>query len=997
MTPERWQQVKELFHAALEREPKFRSDFLVKACGADQSLRAEVESLISSHEEEGSFIDSPAFAAAADLLADEPVELQAGQQFDAYEIIAPIGRGGMGEVYLAADRRLGRKVALKILPTSFTQNADRLRRFEQEARAASALNHPNILTIYEIDEVAGAHFIVTEFIEGETLRQYLRGAQPDADEVLRLVTQIADALAAAHKAGIIHRDIKPENIMLRPDGYVKVLDFGLAKLSEPQLTYQSDEEAPTLAHIQTNPGMVMGTVNYMSPEQARGHEVDARTDIWSLGVVLYECATGHGPFEGETPADTLAHILQQEPPSLAYYLPDVPPELERIVTKALRKDRDERYQTVKDMLLDLKNLRQELEFAAKLERSVAPNLRPGFEGAGQRTDGTDARTDENRRAATVGIKPQTRNWRRLSVGALAALALLLVASISFYKFIYPRWRTTPFQSIKLTRLTNNGKTIHAAISPDGKYVAYVMSDAGQQSLWLRQVSAANDKQIIPPAHVGYWGATFAPDGNNLYYVIKAQGQGGVFRIPILGGTPVKILSDEIDSEISFAPDGKRFAYLRGDYPQKGESGLFIANADGTGVRELAARKPPEYFIPIFYAAPSWSPDGQLIACPLARGIGGMNLIAVRVQDGQEQLLSPHPRAFIGHVQWLPDMSGLIIAESRQTDVLRQLWFLSYPDGAEHPVTNDLNDYRSTSITADGRQLVTVQDTGIVTYWVAPDGDAARAVELPSGNVGFMGHNESVQETPDGQIVYCVKTEAGPAIWIMDGDGNNRRQLTNGRFGLDPALTPDGRYIVFASYSPVGRNLWRMNIDGSNVVRLTNGIADYEPVVSPDGQWIVYSSLTNGSLCLWKVSIDGGQPVQLSNRLAYQPAISPDGKLIAYAYSEFANAQLDPKIAATKIAVMPFTGGDPISTFDIKPSITVQMTLRWSPDGHALDYTAVTNNVGNIWRQPLTGSPPHQITDFKDKLIATFNWSHDNKLICARGLGLRDAVLLSDAH
>src|SRR5947209_1120662 len=288
MTPERWQQVKALFHAALEREPKFRADFLVKACGADQSLRAEVESLISSHEEEGSFIDAPAFAAAASLLADEPVALQAGQQFGAYEIVVPIGRGGMGEVYLAADRRLGRKVALKLLPTSFTQNADRLRRFEQEARAASALNHPNILTIYEIGEVAGAHFIATEFIEGETLRQYLRGAQPDVSEALRITIQIADALAAAHKAGIIHRDIKPENVMLRPDGYVKVLDFGLAKLSEPQLTYQSDGEAPTLGLVNTNPGMVMGTVNYMSPEQARGQEVDARTDIFSLGVVLYE-------------------------------------------------------------------------------------------------------------------------------------------------------------------------------------------------------------------------------------------------------------------------------------------------------------------------------------------------------------------------------------------------------------------------------------------------------------------------------------------------------------------------------------------------------------------------------------------------------------------------------------------------------------------------------------------------------------------------------------
>jgi serine/threonine protein kinase len=1001
MTPERWQQVKELFHAALEREPKFRSDFLVRACGPDQSLRAEVESLLSSHEEEGSFIDSPAFAAAAELFAAGAVELQAGQEVGAYEVVAPIGRGGMGEVYLAADRRLGRKVALKLLPASFTQNTDRLRRFEQEARAASALNHPNILTIYEIGETAGVHFIATEFIEGETLRQYLRHTQPDSDEALRIAVQIADALAAAHKAGIIHRDIKPENIMLRPDGYVKVLDFGLAKLSEAQLTHNSDPEAPTLGLVNTNPGMVMGTVNYMSPEQARGQEVDARTDIWSLGVVLYECVTGHEPFAGETPADTLAHILQTEPPPLALLLPDVAPELERIITKALRKDREERYQTVKDLLLDLKSLKQELEFAAKLERSVAPNLR-GASGASaarasKQTEAADARTDENHRAATTtGIRPLRKTGRRVGLVALGALLLVSVAAIGFYKFIYLRWRTPHFQSINITRLTNTGKVIHANISPDGKYVAYVLSDAGQHSLWLRQVSAANDKLIIPPAHVGFWGVTFAPDGNSLYYALKAQGQGGVFRIPVLGGTPVKVLSDEIDSEISFSPDGKRFAYLRGNYPTHDESALCIANADGSGVRQLAVRKLPDYSIPIFYAAPAWSPDGELVACPVSRVGSWSNVITVRVRDGQEQVLTQHPWAFIGHLEWLPDMSGLLMVARGQEVLNAQLWLLAYPDGTARRVTNDLNDYRSTSLTADASKIATIQDTGLVSLWVAPDADAARATELPAGNVGFMGHNESIAWTPDGQIVYCTKTDAGPTIWIMDADGNNRRQLTTGRFGLDPSITPDGRFIVFSTYTEKGRNIWRMNVDGSNAVSLTTGLGDYEPSVSPDGQWVIYSSLTNGALSLWKVSTGGGAPVQLSDQLAYEPVVSPDGQMIAYAYSELAGGQLDPKTPATKIAVMPFAGGAPINTFAIKQSVTVQTTLRWSPDGHALDYTVVNNNVGNIWRQPLTGGPPKQITDFKDKLITTFNWSRDNKLVCARGILIRDAVLISDA-
>ncbi len=377
MTPERWQQVKQIFHAALEREPGARTAFIGEACGDDRALRSEIESLISSHEEDGSFIDSPALGSAG-LLDDAPPALKAGARLGAYEIVRPLGRGGMGEVYLASDRRLGRRVALKILPAAFTLRAERLRRFEQEARAASALNHPNIITIYEIGEASGSHFIVTEYIEGETLRRRMRREQMSVDESLRVALQIADALSAAHKAGIVHRDVKPENVMLRPDGYVKVLDFGLAKLAERREGGDSDPEAPTLALassnpfslVSTNPGVVMGTVNYMSPEQARGLDVDARTDIFSLGVVLYEMLSGREPFAGETPTDTLSNILQKEPPPLARFSNDAPHELERIVAKALRKDREERYQVVKDLLLDLKSLKQELDFAAMRERAA---------------------------------------------------------------------------------------------------------------------------------------------------------------------------------------------------------------------------------------------------------------------------------------------------------------------------------------------------------------------------------------------------------------------------------------------------------------------------------------------------------------------------------------------------------------------------------------------------------------------------------------------------
>ena len=365
MTPERWQKVKEIFDSALQYEPAQRAAFLSNACGGDDALRREVESLITSHEKDGSFIDSPAYEVAAGMLASDP-ELTVGQTIGHYEIRATLGTGGMGEVYLARDTRLDRQVALKFLSAAFTTNQDRLRRFEQEARAASALNHPNILTIYEIGEVDGRRFIATEFVDGETLRRPIEAGPLKASEALNIAEQIASALAEAHAVGIIHRDIKPENIMLRRDGLVKVLDFGLAKLTEPKETGPEDL---TRALVKTGSGIVMGTVTYMSPEQARGLTVDARTDIWSLGVVLHEMIAGQSPFASPTMSDVIAAILRSEPVPLGQY--EVPAELERIVSKALQKEREGRYQTTRELLTDLKRLRQRLEIQAEMERAGA--------------------------------------------------------------------------------------------------------------------------------------------------------------------------------------------------------------------------------------------------------------------------------------------------------------------------------------------------------------------------------------------------------------------------------------------------------------------------------------------------------------------------------------------------------------------------------------------------------------------------------------------------
>jgi eukaryotic-like serine/threonine-protein kinase len=461
MTPERWQKVKGIFQSALERAPGERSAFLSIACGKDEALRHEVESLLTSHEKDGSFIDSPAYEAGAELLVDENSELRVGQTIGHYEILSTLGKGGMGEVYLAHDTKLGRKVALKFLPDLFTKDKERLRRFELEARAASALNHPNIITIYEIGEADGHRFMATEFVDGETLRQPMAAGLLTTSEALNIAEQIASALAEAHAAGIIHRDIKPENIVLRRDGIVKVLDFGLAKLTEPPAvaggSLAADKaEAETRAMIQTSAGVVMGTVTYMSPEQARGLLVDARTDVWSLGVVLYEMVAGHLPFAGETTSDVISLILQKEPLALTTVSTGIPERLDEIVTKTLSKDREARYQTIKDLALDLKRLKQRLEVEAEIERTQPPELR------GART------AIDHPRVTASDKRDVARHFKVNKTGAVLAITSLLILAVAVgYYLTRGRAGAQPIDSIAVLPFVNIGGDPNTDYLSDG--------------------------------------------------------------------------------------------------------------------------------------------------------------------------------------------------------------------------------------------------------------------------------------------------------------------------------------------------------------------------------------------------------------------------------------------------------------------------------------------------------------------------------------------------
>jgi eukaryotic-like serine/threonine-protein kinase len=778
----------------------------------------------------------------------------------------------MGEVYLAEDTRLGRKVALKLLPSSFTHDSERLRRFEREARAASALNHPNILTIYEVGSFDGRQFIAAEYVEGQTLRQRQARSRLKLTEILDLTIQVASALVAAHRAGIVHRDIKPENIMLRSDGYAKVVDFGLAKLTESS-SASAESSVSTILQLDTGTGVVMGTTAYMSPEQARGLELDARTDIWSLGVVLYEMLSGGMPFKGDTASDLIVQILDRDPAPLVTS-PAVPSELDWIVRRALRKDREERYQTAPELLGDLRGLKQQLEFAAQLERSVVPEAPPSSPGATSGSapeslstqEPTPLPTELNTRMATARQEqdPMRLAHRTRAIAiALGLSILLIIGTLAAYKFLTATRPLAPFQSMQITRLTNSGKVIDSALSPDGKYIVYSLSDAGKQSLWFRQVSTANDKMIVPPGPFGFFGVTFSPDGNDLYYAIKAMDVGTLYRLPALGGTPVKIL-EHLDGPVSISPDGKQLVLVRSNYPNPGESALVMANTDGTGVRDLAIRNAPEYFAPLFFTGPSWSPDGKLIAVSVGRHGSPSHVFAFAVADGTAKDLTPDPWQFTARVAWLPDMSGLLIIAGEGPGST-QIWFVSYPNGERRRITNDLNGYRSIGLAADGTKFSTIQTSGLVNIWIAPEGDAKRAVQLPTGNVGFFGSSGSTLSwTPDNGIVF-VSTETGNLdIWLMDSKGENRRQLTtNPNADFSPVVSRDGRYVVFTSSRAGNKNIWRMGIDGSDQKPLTSGVADGFGTISPDSRWVFYSSLVSGKPTLWKVSIDGGTSIEIS--------------------------------------------------------------------------------------------------------------------------------------
>ena len=904
----------------------------------------------------------------------------------------------MGEVYLARDTQLDRLVAVKILPAQIALDQQRLHRFLQEARAAAALSHPNIAHIYEIGEADGGYFIAMEYVEGLPLEQKIGGRPLAAHESLDIAMQIADALDEAHGKGITHRDIKSSNIMITPRGRVKVLDFGLAKVTQAAGAPEQISDSEVATRVKTSPGVVMGTVNYMSPEQASGKQIDPRTDIWSVGVVLYEMVTGRVPFEGATPSHVIVAILEKEPLPLSAYVPNVPEALEWIVTETLTKDAAERTQTARELLKKLQRLKQRVETAAEVERSVAPERLSGAAaGANHSGIGVPTSTSLQSAASRTGEVAATTNVssaeyvvnqikshkKGFVLAVIIALAVLVGIGFALYKFVVHRQpQVISLETAKFTRLTTTGNATGAAISPDGKWLVHVQDDGEQKSLWLRQVAVANSNtQIVPPANARFYGLAFSPDGNYVFYVVGTSNEatGTLYQVPVLGGTPRKLFTG-IKTSISFSPDGKQIAYF--DFYED-EDRLMIANADGSGQRQLAMRHGDEYFFLGDFSNVSWSPDGKTLATPVASTSENyMSVATVSVATGELKFLTPRRWLEVRQVVWFDSHAVLATAEEREGESF-SVWQISYPSGAAQKLTNDLNSYPTISLTADAGLIAAVKTELDNNIWMMPAFDASRATQITQGR-NLVGRPVW---TPDGKLIYPVKAPVGGDLYLVDLIHGSRKQLTaDAGDNVEPSVSPDGRYIVFMSDRTGVPHIWRMDIDGANVRQLTFKQYDEDPNISPDGQWIAYMSCMN-KCTVWKVGIEGGSPMQVTDKYSESPTFSPDGKQIACTYLEQPNAQF-------KFAILPSDGGPPAKTFTFP--VGVKTNLRWTADGRALIYGVTQKGVTNLWAQPIDGSPPKQLTNFASERIFGFDVSRDGKQVAlSRGTQTSDVVLISN--
>ena len=979
----------------------------------------------------------------------EPTPLE-GRTVSHYRILEKLGGGGMGVVYKAEDTKLKRQVALKFLPDDVTKDPAALERFRREAQAASALNHPNICTIHDIDEENGLPFIAMELLEGVTLKHRINGQPVPLDQLLEIGIGVLDALEAAHDRGIIHRDIKPANLFVTARGRAKVLDFGLAKqvatraVAETVTAGGALESDPNL----TSPGMALGTIAYMSPEQVRGEKLDSRTDLFSFGLVLYEMATGRQAFSGNTTGVIFAAILEREPVPPARLNPALPQELDRIITKSLEKNPRLRYQTARDMASDLERLKRDTSSgrsaaqvkyadpsgAALVGEATPVSGVPTQSGPQSQVQQANFQQQSSSAATASGyataspsrdasgsgsvtVQAAREHRGKLITGAIVALVVLIAAAYGVFSLLRGKG-AMPFQNFTITQITNTGKSVNAAISPDGKYVVSGIADNGLESVWLRNIPTSSDTQVLPPAPRSYTGLGFSRDGNYIYFGRSENTVETVrfaYRIPVLGGEPQVVVKD-VDSNITFSPDGKLIAYVRQNDPEVGKYHLLIANSDGSGERSIVTGSTDD--------APTtvdWSPDGKLIAGSVFhndRGLTSLESVdaSASADGGHWQPLASVSASVVTDLTWLPDMRGLLISRlGRESGYSRnQLAFVALPSGETTAITKDTNNYSSVSLSADGKTIATAQQKASRTFYLLPaDGGGANASPRPIfeqerdiGNFAWAGNDQFVVSEADKLVRFSLD---GKSRAVLATDPN--AFLNAPESCTTPAApgsnAPESHRIVFAwaghAENATGRSIYRVDLDGSNLKQLTNGHGDQDPSCSPDGKWVYF--INNNPDRIRRVSIDGGTVEDVPGTTipetiygGFAAHISPDGSKLAFVLTEASAAMSVAGASEEKIALVSLDPAAKGSHQFLTPNPHITGSVHFTPDGKSVAYAVRENGIDNVWVQPIEGGPGHYITKFaSEQSRGGFAWSPDGKsLAILRGRLDSDVVLLRDS-